>query len=392
MAKMMIVGDTLVNELEYQNKEDQFKELLLSAESEEESAHLTLEVSNGLIEASTVKNELAPPDPITGKEVPYEPIGIGKPLSIEILTVYTGDFRKNIAFGKRRDLLLSTAIKSSATYQAQAKALNMLKSKSEERSYLNFSAMDEGTRIVFYSPAVEVDSYEVSFNFIADSFDQELINTISQAFSAAAAFPVFLPASTFLLAGSEVLNIAGKLGNSLLQKAPFLNDSLRIQFGLGGLVNSVPRKTLIYNSDDAQEFEGFEAKAVDVLQKVEYKLVHKETKLPYSGPAPYLIINIDGAKREGLESFSPKLATASILQQFGEGNKSSVATAALEDAMKLYNDLNYNKKANNKRKQLAQLTVGSEQYNKENALYDAYIANIQSEEFKPKATPEVEPA
>lgn len=378
MAKMMILGNTLVSESEFNEKIKSVENLAALAENGE-SSNDKVEMANGIISVETMKEEMKFADVNgEGEELSYEPIGIGKPLSIEILTMYTGDFKKKISIGKRQ-LLLMSAIKSSVTYDSQAKAINMLVRSGKEHKYLDFSAMEEGTRVVFYSPAVDTDSYELSFSFLADNFDKDLIDKIAKAFSIAATIPVFVTFSTLLLAGSQLLSIAAEGGNKFLQKDPMISESLRLQFGIGGLTNSVSRKILI--CENHEEFSGYEIKKVDEFGKISYRLFDKASNKSYSGDEPYMIINIDGRKRDSLESFTPKLATAAILEKFGQNDTDS-SLGVLEDAMTLYNDYKFKVKASKAKAELDTLTPTDANYEKQNALYKAYKANILNDIFK----------
>ena len=55
----------------------------------------------------------------------YTPIGIGKPLSIEILSVYTGD-PENSKWKRRTDLMVVSAVKCYSTFGASLKAINLM--------------------------------------------------------------------------------------------------------------------------------------------------------------------------------------------------------------------------------------------------------------------------
>src|SRR5215213_2579755 len=64
------------------------------------------------------------------KEIPFQPIGLGLPLSVMVREVYTGKFPKSSFLGpKKEDMLLTSAIKSIATLDAKPRALNYIKKK-----------------------------------------------------------------------------------------------------------------------------------------------------------------------------------------------------------------------------------------------------------------------
>src|SRR5690606_36440524 len=103
----------------------------------------------------------------------------------------------------------------------------------------------------------------------------------------------------------------------------------------------------------------------------------------YKGKAPYMIILLDGRKRDDLLSFSPTLASAAVLQKFyGPDSTTSELTSTLQEAMQLYNDAGYRAKGEKLKKQLKGLDKTSGDYEKLKALYEAYSMNIENETLK----------
>lgn len=84
MASLFILGDTLIDREEYEEKmiTGQIDDLLIGMA---EKKTVILGLQDGNIHAT---------DP--GNEVDFQPIGIGKPLSVEIMTLYSGDFIANV--------------------------------------------------------------------------------------------------------------------------------------------------------------------------------------------------------------------------------------------------------------------------------------------------------
>jgi hypothetical protein len=119
-------------------------------------------------------------------------------------------------------------------------------------------------------------------------------------------------------------------------------------------------------------------------QIIRLKLVSKDGKnTVYNGSAPYMIVILNGAKRQNLESFTSTLASSEILKKFyGASDQQSEVTTDLQSAMTLYNDMNYNLKGQKVKNQMTGLDASSSDYQKLKTLYNAYSANIQSPNFK----------
>ncbi len=350
MANLLIIGNELVHPDEYQEK----KQL------------------GDLDSLEGFENNVNPPTPI----------GLGKPLCVEIRTIYTGDYPNGI-FGGKKDLMLSSAIKSSVTFDAAARAINKIDKKPHEKSYVEFNATEPGTKVVYYTPAVDALNTNVTFELIADTFENEIFDTISKLLQSAAGIPIFLPAATFLLGGSHVVKMAGGLGNTLFAKKAYLKDNYEVKFNNAGDFDSIARNVVICNDADINEFGGYEAKLVESLGETKFRLVKKDNGEIYNGSAPYLIINLDGQTRTDLAGFTPKLASAALLQKFyGDDDKQGAISQTIEQAMQLYNDLTYKGKAEKLSRLLDQIPKDSEEYKKNEALLEAYRKNIHNEEFK----------
>lgn len=388
MANLLILGNTLVKPQEYQEKKqlgniDQF------ISSYKENKDHDLEFSTGTVRTNEIRENYEKlsnrfESNSTQTLHPTTPIGLGAPLCVEILTIYTGDYPNGI-FGGKKDLMLTSAIKSSVTFDAAARAINKVDKKPSEKTYVEFNATEPGTRVVYYTPAVDALNTNVSFELVADSFQQEIFDTVSKLLQSAAGIPVFLPAATFLLGGSHLVKIAGGLGNSLFANKAYLKDNYEVKFNNAGDFDSIARNVVIFNDADRNAFTDYEASLIDIAGRTKFRLVHKQTKEPYNGAAPYLIINLDGQTRADLAALTPKLASSALLQKFyGEDDKQGAITETIEQAMQLYNDMSYKIKAEKLSKLLKEIPKDTDEFTKNETLLQAYLKNIQSPEFKPE--------
>ncbi|MDC7996901.1 hypothetical protein [Gilvibacter sediminis] len=367
MALIYYVGDvpvfedeakrkTLTGELEAFNK----------AVTEGTDFHLT--VDHGEIKAQ----EFERPD--------FKPIEIGKPLSIEILTVYTGD-APNKFLGKK-DLLVVSSVKSVITHNEAPKAINQIVKRIEDNTYYEPSARNQGSPIVYYTPALDMGTILCSFSLVADTFNEETFGNIAGLLSKAGGIPVFAPASSVLLAGSLISGMIGKLGKALFESKPYFRGDLDIRLDSPGQIVAKSRHIAIIDPRHSYEFKDYIPQEVHFGGATEMRLVHKTSKKSYGGDAPYILISLDGRERADLKSFTPTIASASILEKFYGTDAQGQTIEVIQEALELYNDLKYREKANELSKKLNELDENSQEYKSVQKLLEAYKKNIQTELLK----------
>jgi hypothetical protein len=373
MATLNIIGRSLINPEEIFNKK--FSGELPSLRTIDlATSTKNLEFSETSIPINTL------PDLHDELRNDFKPIGIAKPLSIEIATVYTGEYKKFL--GGKKDVIVVSGIKNLQTFQGTSRAINIKAQKVNEKDYLKFEAFEDGTKIVYYTPAMDAESTVVSFEIMFDNFDTTLFETLSGLLTSAAGIPVFLPAAPYLLGGSQLVNIGSKLGDVLFSGRPNLSGTIPIEFDSPIIPPTEPKEFVIYNDNDKGEFANLEV-SLFKDQSPQLRLVNKNDKSEYKGPAPYMIVILNGAERRDLEAFSPTIASASIIKKFyGTSDRTGDVTSILQTAMQLYNDSNYKLKGEKLKRQMDNLQKDSDQYKKLKDLYVAYSANIRSENFK----------
>lgn len=313
----------------------------------------------------------------------FQPIGINKPLSIEILCAYSGNAPKTL-FGGKKDMLIVSAVKAYNTFDAKPRAINMVKKKAENFKILNFSAIEDGSPIVYYSGAQDINTLFFTFEMVADTFSKETFDLISNLFSTAAGLPIFAPKAPFLLAGSLISGVVGKLGNTFLESKPFLIEDDSIRFDTAGLEISKAKQLVICNEKDKSELKQFKPGLYENgTGEKKPCLINRVNNQPYKGNAPYILVNIDGRNRPELENFAPKIATASILEKYyGAADRGSQTTEIIETALTLYSDLNFQNKGKKLENEIRKMTEGSPEFIKANELLEAYKKNINFDQFK----------
>ena len=306
-------------------------------------------------------------------------IGVNRPISIEILSTYTG---KVPGWG-RKDILAVSGTKSVQTYNASARGVNQIFENADEKTLFQPAAFANGSAIVFYKKALTDDTVHTSYELVSDTFPGEVFDQIGDAFASAAGLPIFAPASQYLLAGSVVVKMLKELGDALVESVPYLTAKHTLRFDTPGFPMSLARNLAYYNDSDMREFAPYNVK-VDVSgQQPRAILAHKETGAEYNGYAPYIVVSIDGRERLNLDGFEATAATSALLDRFYRStNTATSIMSVMETGLKLYNDLQYSEKAKGVKARMSELEPDSDEYKKLKASFDAYNKNIQTDEFK----------
>jgi hypothetical protein len=316
-----------------------------------------------------------------GERIPFTPIGLNQPLTIEIRHVYTGIYPQKGLFGRDQSMLVTSAMKGFLQTGAAPRAVNYQTRVINQHTHLpTLPAPDLGSPLICYSPAVTEGAYSLTIEVGFQTFDQDVYNDLARVFGDAAGFPVFLPYSGYLLAASTLTRIASKLSHAVFNVGVVLADTREIDLfhpGVptteGGFALAIPdtpaagqlRDDFILNSD------GF--------------LVSKADGKRYGGEVPYVVLSLDGTPRPDLEKFVPLAATADQLGRFFNiAENGSKPVDQILEGLKLYSDVAYRRKADDLLAKMKPLEKGSEDYKKLEANYIAMVANIQSPEMKPR--------
>ena len=222
MAVGYFYGNTMVNleEVAEKNAMGAFNKFNKSIDK---GQNPTLKFRNGMVSIAEVNDN-------SGLDIPDRtPIGIGKPLSIEILCVYTGD-APNKLFGGKKDLLIVSGVRATNTHDESPRAINQLIKKVEDNQYIQPSAFVQGSPIIYYTPAVDVSTILCSIEMVADTFSEDTFSSISNLFGKAAKIPLFFTSSLYLLAGSSIIKMAGDLGKALFESKAFMKDNIPFYF------------------------------------------------------------------------------------------------------------------------------------------------------------------
>jgi hypothetical protein len=376
MALFYALGTALVNQEELRIKQAEGTVLAAAGFAPAQTPRV-VEFMNGVATA----DDFLPKFEFKGTRLPFEPIGIGKPLTVQLRHVYTGD--KAHGFWGDRDMLVTSAVKSVATFGAAPRAVNFLERQS--RNNQNFRcvpASGAGTPLVYYSLSLVQSSSVVTTEVVFDGFPDGVFDVVLRAFSAAASVPVFVPAAGYLAVAGLVTRLVADIGEAIEGGTPALKQTEEISFDIPGSPTGRPGFYLLIADAVRPSILN------DYMVSDEGQLVKtSDRNALYDGPCPYAVLSVDGREHRDFEEFTPTAVTAAMLDKFynvREGGSQVVGW--LTDAMRLYNDMSFRAKAMQILDRLDRIPDHtSAEYRGLKALYDAYVKNIGEKLLKPKA-------
>ncbi len=325
---------------------------------------------------STPTRRLATSGPAT--PVDFKPVGLGLPMLIELRHVYNGN-KSDSWLGKTKDYLITSAVKSFETQDATPRGLNRLASAVRSHTDIGFAATEPGTPIVYYTPAVTTYGTLVTTEVAVDNFPKETVDAISALLRDAGALPVFGAASSYLLGASAIVSIVGTVFENILDRTPYLQETIPVTFDSAGLPNFAAGFYQLVNSADEAQLNA------EAVQGQDGKMMQRaDPTKAYQGDIPYVTLAIDGRARANLDGFAVKVAQAAVLERFIKaGSAAQSVLQTLGTAMQYYNDSIYRQKIKDIDEQLKRPDLTQEEKDALTKLRDAYVKNIKNKEFLP---------
>ncbi len=317
----------------------------------------------------------------------YSPIGIGQPLSLEILTAYVGDLPARFGVAGRPDVLIASGVRTPVTFDAAPRAIHAIVPRVADGTRLEPSAVLPGSPVVYATRALTAGTLLVSFEIAAGTIDRRSIERVAALFPLAAGLPVFAPASMMLLAAGRILTMGSGLLAALLRREPCLSADLDLRFDTPGMPTVAAGMAAVCNDADAAELANCELRVRGAGAEQQIVLAHAGGGAEYRGRAPYLIVSLDGRPRPELDDFARTYATAAMLEKFYRKDPSAEVIALLAAALELYSDLGFRERAQALVRDMEAMRDRTlPEYAAARRMYDACRANIHAE---PLRLPEV---
>lgn len=383
MGMFYAYGGALIDEDEIQAKTEAGHFAHFARESRKNPDSATIEFSTGRMLAGQVPGgSAAGPQRTT-----FEPIGVGRPLTIEIRHIYTGRFPKTNLFNRNADMIVTSAIKSSPVLAEAATAVNFLRKQVTPRTGFSTPHADElGTPVVFYSPSLTQKNSNLTIKFAFDDFPGDELDAISQALSTAAGLPLFAAAGLQIHSVAAIARWLGRLGESVFDSHAAFRSTQSLTFCRPGSTIPVANFALMMQDDEDER---------RILKNHEIRdgiLVNPSSGSPYDGDVPYVVISLDGRRNDELKDFAAKSTAAMMLGEvYADANRNSSKLEDLEQAVGLYHDYRIRRRADRIATQLADEPAGTAEFERLAREHSALIANIASPLLKPRVPARVQP-
>lgn len=323
----------------------------------------------------------------TGR-VPFEPVGIGRPLAVEIRQVYTGTYGQTF-LGRGTGILVTSAVRNAATFNAAPRAVNFLKTGAKPfQRFQGPSAVEDGTRLVYYSPALTEGSLQLRLEAAFDDYDPAMLEAMSGAMKTAAGLPLFAatsvaigpyaaPAAVLLLAGSVATKIAGDVARGVFDREAEFTADIPLDVARPGEEPLSAGFKLVTEVEVSEAWRKEHPVGLDGI-------VRDHDGSEYTGDTPFMVISVDGHQNADYEGFSATAASAALLKQYyGVGEKQAQPLSALVEGLGLYNDLKYRDEADDLKKQIDAYKGDAAGLAELELKRDAAIKNINNTLLRP---------
>ena len=315
---------------------------------------------------------------MNGDEVPFTPVGIGRPLTIEVQKIYRGSHGAGGFGAGKRDLLCVSATRATSSFNKAPRAINLLDENFDpaKRNH-RIHASKDGTTLLYHTPSVTDPSQVITFEMTIDRFPKEGIKQLVDAIGSASQLPVFASASLFMMTGSSVIKLLSSIAERIFDGSPFFVGSHDIRFGVPPYSNNTAGQYVLVNDEDEDAFMGYQIHQNGTL-------VQAASGEPYEGDKPYVSITLDGAPRSDLKDFQAAEASAELLGRFyGTGSDNGTPCDDLLAAVKLLNDSKLRQKAEGVRREIESLDDPADpQAEKLQQLLAATLKRIADPAFK----------
>ena len=165
------------------------------------------------------------------------------------------------------------------------------------------------------------------------------------------------------------LKLASDVGSAIFSGHPALDENIELDFSFGG--GSIPQPGFWVLSPATAR-----SKEIPVRSDQRLDWTRRQGRA-YDGDDPLVVLSVDGSTQPTLTSFTPLLASASLLGRFlRQKQGSEVVMDSLLSAMRLYNDFTFRLKAEDMQKQMASLPASDEFRKKLQQQLEALNASI----------------
>lgn len=304
-------------------------------------------------QASEAQDQPAP------ARIPLTPVGLGKPLSIRIKSMFSGGNAWHRKTGKSGigDVLVTSAVKNPLFHDAAALAMNYYFPKAQTEQRLKPLATSAGSDVIFYSPGMVHGSLQVQVQMSFDRFDEERYLRWTKAVGAVAGLPVFAVPGPHGVGLKALIVAAENAAQVILRSVDRWIDGSNDWISTGSIHLAEAGETqaqsgyvLFYGNDQDHAPNVPGGNPGSLLFEKEFKrrneqYVVRDGTLRYRDTPdrmvlqgePYVLAILNGAKETDLRQWAPTAVTAILADRFL--NMEENGSSDLVEILRAYNDI-----------------------------------------------------
>ena len=259
----------------------------------------------------------------------YESVGIGKPLSVEILHLAFGNVRD---WWGKSEILVSSWAKTGGTAKPAPRVINLMRKNISEFDHLSdLGAAEYGHQLVFHTPAYKGEILRFSLEFLEiDKLKPDEIESLGNGLKSLSRLAIFAPQLAYLSLAPEVLELGEKLYNTINRNDLVLLEHLDLSLNIpDSKVLTSGRFVLVNGNHSSNLVEKFKLDFDNKLKTNDGILAENAGMKD-----AYIVICINAAEREEYKEFEYDSETQQILQAFlNQGLTQNIADI-LSDSVK----------------------------------------------------------
>lgn len=273
----------------------------------------------------------------------YEPLKIGKPLAIELLTFYPGHIKDD--WGGKSEILLTTQIRDKPRSKPGPQYINMMLKGYDYKAHrpiTNYGDTVSGDKMIYYTKAYLGQDIGLTINgYEMDKIGESNWNKISDVISKASTLAYFTPAASLLLSINLGTKFVKLLANVLSKNDRLVLEWIDLNFN-GKNRNKLKSGRYIFFSDNKN-------KEIKKIIRNNYRLTRDtdedyepniliETKTGKEFESlPYIVIEVSPSENKAYEDYEIGAGSAKIIEEYGI-NKQGITLENIKELAQNVND------------------------------------------------------
>ena len=278
---------------------------------------------------ASVNGKLSIPSDSHPLDSRYEPVGVGKPLCVEILHWAFGDIED---WWGKSEILSASWSKLGRGAKPGPRLVHFIRKDINKFDHIDqLGAAQYGHRLVFYTPAYDGRQLRLTLQYVElDKAVKKNINAIGSALINLGSLPVFAAQLPFLLALPSGLELGRKIYNLFNRNDKILAESLDFRLDGGDFYRLTSgRYVVVGGSHLPHVFTEKYKLAAQGPQKNRLVTTQDNTPAEMSGMvSPYVVLRVNGEKVSDYEGFEIEGTAQEMIEAVLNGDTNLTDEAA----------------------------------------------------------------